>query len=175
MTKALTILGELRDEDVAALVRLGEVLSVSAGQRLIKAGEPITAIYLVLDGEFRIEARDGKIIAKVLTGEVLGEMSLVESVPPSVSVVTARPSRVLSIDQAALTQAIAHDDAFAARFYRAIAVFLSRRLRATVTQLGYGEENRFDPDEMEDDLLNVTGHGGERFRRLVQSLIGGTA
>ena len=68
---------------------------------------------------------------------------------------------------------------FAARFYRAIAVFLSDRLRSTVGQLGYGVAQPQDAEEafaleneLDDGLLDNLHVAGDRMLRLIAILDG---
>jgi CRP-like cAMP-binding protein len=63
---------------------------------------------------------------------------LVEKRPPTVSVTADTAATVLGVPQAQIEIWLAVEPAFAGRFYRARAVFLSDRLRSTVSHLGYG-------------------------------------
>ena len=46
---------------------------------------------------------------------------------------------VLAVPQRALRDKLHKDQGFAARFYRALAIFLANRMRATMNTLGYGK------------------------------------
>ena len=86
-------------------------------------------------------------------------MSFVEDRPPSATVKALASSVVLSIPRVQLAAKLKQDTAFAARFYRALAVFLSFRLRKTVSQLGYGkssptEEEKEASDELDANVLD---------------------
>jgi len=50
----------------------------------------------------------------------------------------AQPTQILAVDKQRLWRGSTGDAAFAARFYRAIAMFLSIRMRNTVQRFGYG-------------------------------------
>ena len=140
MRKALFILGVLDDRDIDWMISVGERRRIPAGQILIKEGQDIEQVYIVVDGVFAVRAAAlaGKEIAQLRAGEIVGEMSFVDSRPPSASVVALVDSLVLSIPRADLNQRL-NDPAFAARFYKALAVFLANRLRNTVARLGYGK------------------------------------
>lgn len=139
MRKALIILGTLDDSDIDWMIAVGKRKRMKAGSTLIVEGQKIDHVCIVLEGAFavRVAALQNKEVAQLRAGEIVGEMSFVDSRPPSASVVALEDSLVLSIPSSELTTRL-NDPNFAARFYRSLAVFLANRLRNTVTQLGFG-------------------------------------
>lgn len=173
MKKVLFILGELSDDDIDWLIQTGVREEVAAGTVLIYEGKPVDALYILLDGTLvvTISALEGRQIARLSSGDVVGEMSFVDARPPSATVQTLEQSLVLAVPRAALTEKLAQDIGFASRFYRALAILLSSRLRGTVRQLS---DDRHPPDR-EVDLLaseNVT-LAEARFEWLLRRLKGG--
>jgi CRP/FNR family transcriptional regulator, cyclic AMP receptor protein len=138
--KALFILGVLNDSDIEWMIAAGKRQTIPSGKLLIEEGRPTAFVSIVLDGAFSVRASglEGKEIAELRAGEIVGEISFVDSRPPSASVVALEDSLVLSIPVASL-RAKLEDPLFAARFYRALAVFLANRLRVNVARLGYGK------------------------------------
>ncbi|MEM1310499.1 MAG: cyclic nucleotide-binding domain-containing protein, partial [Cyanobacteria bacterium P01_H01_bin.153] len=137
MERILFILGILEDEDVDWLVSAGNRQELLTGEVLIREGEPTDAIYLILSGQFVVSierSRDAH-IARLYSGEVVGEMSFVDHLPPSATVAAIEPAVVLSIERAALERKLDQDAGFALRWYRALATLLSVRLRGTVKHL----------------------------------------
>jgi bacteriocin-type transport-associated protein len=180
MKKVLFILGELKDVDIDWLISAGRRETVPAGHVLIREGSAINALYIVLDGQFSvtIKALGDTAVARLSTGEVIGEISFVDERPPSATVTALEPARVLAIPRAAVQAKLLQDDGFAARFYRALAVFLSDRLRSTVSHLGYGKATEMDENvEYEDELdlgvLDKVALAGARFDWLLRRLQGG--
>ena len=180
MRKALYILGDLDEGDVRWMVRAGSRVRAAAGNVLIPAGQPLETLYIIIDGGFSVRLETGAEIARLAAGDILGEMSLVEKRPPTVSVVAREDSTVLAVPQAALRQRLADDAGFAARFYRALAVFLSDRLRATVANLGYGQSTDDDSyaafedeNELDEGVLDNLHVAGDRMRRLIALLSSG--
>lgn len=98
-------------------------------------------------------------------------MSLVDEAPPSATVVVNEPTNVLHIDRANLNAKIESDTAFASRLFRAIAMFLSIRMRSTVQRLGYGKATVSSDDELDMALLDSVTVAGGRFDRLVKKLL----
>jgi CRP/FNR family transcriptional regulator, cyclic AMP receptor protein len=86
--------------------------------------------------------REGQEVARLGAGEVIGEIGFVDSAPPSATVTAAGSAAVLALSNTLLQQHLTSDAAFAARFYRALAIFLADRLRATTRRLGYCRRGR---------------------------------
>ncbi|KAM3100813.1 cyclic nucleotide-binding domain-containing protein [Phormidesmis sp. 146-35] len=153
MKKILFILGVLTDADVDWLLYVGRREELAAGTVLIQEGKSVDAVYIVLTGSLTvsIEALAGKKIAHLTSGEVVGEISFVDTRPPSATVTATEETLVLSVPRQRLMNKLTDDTGFASRFYRAIALSLSDRLRNTVGLLGYGKEL---PTEVVESLVN---------------------
>jgi hypothetical protein len=54
MKKVLYLLGQLSDTDVEWLIARGSRELVAAGTTLIQAGQPVSALYIVLDGTLAV-------------------------------------------------------------------------------------------------------------------------
>lgn len=137
MKKALYMLSEFSDQDFAWLLNAGEKLQLSPGATLIQEGEPTDSFYLVLEGALGVclEAFGGKEIARLEDGEVVGEMSFVDSHLPAATVKAIDHVTVWAVPRKQLSTHLAQDVDFAAHFYCAIATFLSDRLRDTISRL----------------------------------------
>ncbi|NJR50248.1 MAG: cyclic nucleotide-binding domain-containing protein [Leptolyngbyaceae cyanobacterium CSU_1_3] len=146
MKKVLFILGELIEEDIDWLVEIGDRQLIPPAMVLIQEGRCVETLYILLEGELSVLAQSlgGREIARLNRGEIVGEMSFVDSRPPSATVRAAQASQVFAIPQAQLAAKLDRDVGFASRFYRALAMFLSNRLRSTVGQLGDRKETTLD-------------------------------
>lgn len=178
MRKVLYILGQLSDDDAEWLSNVGKKLRLPQGTELIRQGKNIGAMYVILDGKVSVSIDKIGEVAKLGAGEIVGEMSLVDSRPPSATVTACSNCVVLEIQKKTIEEKVAKDNAFAAHFYKAIATFLSDRLRGTVERLGYGGDVGLDDDvELEGELdLNVLDNvhlAGARFERMLKKLSGG--
>jgi CRP/FNR family cyclic AMP-dependent transcriptional regulator len=167
----------LADGDVDWMIHNGTRTKVPAGTALIREGEPLQVLYVVLDGQLAVTlaALGGKPIAHLQSGEILGELSFLDSRPPSASVTAVEPSTVLSIPRARLTEKLEQDDGFAARFYRALGVFLASRLRKSQQRLGYDSDQILDDDvahedELDPELLENVALAGARFDWMLKRL-----
>jgi CRP-like cAMP-binding protein len=163
MRKALFILGELDDRDVIFLSREGILRQMAAGDTLIEAGSIVDQLYFIMGGDFEVQSRSGRDLARLQLGDVVGEMSFIERRPPDAHVIAVTGARVLAVSQEALLAQFDRDPAMAARFYRALAKFLSDRLR-TMSMDG--------PQELDEMVLDTVQQAGERFSRLVAMVEG---
>lgn len=171
MRKVLYILSKLSDEDVDWIATTGRRVQHASGDVLIRQGEPIDSLMFVLDGNVSVQIEGVGQVASLGSGEILGEMSLVDEAPPSATVVVNEPTNVLHIDRSNLNAKIESDTAFASRLFRAIAMFLSIRMRSTVQRLGYGKATVSTDDELDMALLDTVTVAGGRFDRMVKKLL----
>ena len=173
MRKALYIMGILSDGDITWMSAHGEDRLVAAGTTLIRQGEPVDSIFIVIDGQLLVHSGSTE-IAHLLSGEVVGEISFVDSRPPSASVKTAVDSRVLAINKEKLRAKLSKDKEFASRFYLALATFLADRLRVTTARLSaaQGGTQPEDVDELDPAMMENIARASVRFDHLVKRLSG---
>lgn len=166
MRTSLYILGTLHDTDVAWISRHGRKYIALQGTRLIQEGEPVDSIFIVLDGQLSVRTEAGGEVARFMAGDIVGEISFVDSKPPLASVIVVRDSLILSIPRDILRTKIDKDAYFAGRFYRALAIFLADRLRTTTRRnAGLGEI----AEEMDIDTMDSAGLGARRFQELIRN------
>lgn len=167
MKRVLFFLGQLNDRDVEWMLNNGSKLSLETGDRLINKGEAIDSLYIVLSGQLAVCATNNynECIAKLETGEVVGEMSFLESRPPSVSVIVTQPSVIYQISRDKINSRLLTNAEFKANFYYALALFLSNRLRKTTDQLGFG--NPEEEDLVDANVLDGVAQAGSRFVKIL--------
>ena len=174
MRKVLFIFSVLGDGDVEWLAQAGERVHVDAGTVLVPLGSRVDYVHFVLEGRLAIKTRDGKPVAFLESGEIIGEMSLVDPAPTTVSVEVTNDATLLRISDSVLREKLSSDSAFAARFYRALCVFMADRLRQTTQRMGYGAatDDINAKDELNEDLLDTVHLAGARFDRMLKRLAG---
>ena len=174
MRKVLYILGELNDEDVEWMATTGRKRVAGEGiQTLIHQGTPSSDLFFVLDGHAVVTVKGVGEVARLGTGEVVGEMSFVDSAPPSATVATEAGCVTLALDKRAIQARLRSDTGFAARFYRALALFLADRLRSANSQRSGGANlasKAIDDDELDEALLDTVSLAGLRFERMLEIL-----
>src|SRR5262245_44991757 len=115
MRKVLYILTKLSDDDVEWLSLAGERQWLEIGTTLIRAGEPVEALIFVLEGQVAVSIAGLGEVARLGSGEILGEMSLVDESPPSATVTVVAPTQILAVDKQRLVDRLESNAAFAAR------------------------------------------------------------
>jgi len=161
MRKGLIILNDLQDTDLIWLAREGEILDLKRRDQLIQEGQITKDLFVITEGSFDVKWQH-KTVAQLGVGDVLGEMSFVEKQPASATVTAAVESRVLAVPQKTLLARFELDQGFAARFYRALAVFLSDRLRS----MNHGSSAAV----LDEGLLDNLHVAGDRMLRLIDLL-----
>jgi CRP-like cAMP-binding protein/SAM-dependent methyltransferase len=128
---ALKLLDGLAADDLDWVVRHGQEQSCPAGEALAVQGRQPDAVSIILDGVFdvRLAHTGTRSRARLGPGQLVAEMSFLSGEPASASVVALENSRVLALPRPVLEGKIAADTSFAARFYRSLALVISRRLR----------------------------------------------
>jgi len=171
MRKVLHILGDFNDQDIEWLIDMGIKKNIQPEEFLIEANVPLHEIYFVLKGKFDVVLPDGTSLAKIKSGEILGEMSFIEEEAPMVNVKATEPAMVISISFAALTTRFKECLGFEGRFYKAMSLFLSSRLRGVAAKVAYENTDLKTKKEFEQDIDNATLDriqiAGERFSRLL--------
>lgn len=172
MRKALLMFAQLSDRDIRWMEAHGQMAELPAGHRLIEAGQPVQAIYVVIEGSLSVIQGDTA-IATLGRGEVVGEISLIMQHPPAASVVAATPIRVLAIAMTHLRSHLARDVEFAANFYHGLTILLANRLRRTTQLLGYGRDAEpFEIADAEETLETDTVDGMRLAHQRFDTLVG---
>lgn len=164
MKDVLFFFGQLSDGDVEWMMKFGYRVVANAGLNLIQKGEPIEALYIVLDGELVVLTGSESEVARLGRGEVAGEMSFIDARPPSATVRSVDNSILFAIKRSVLESKLEEDFEFAARFYKSMAIFLSARIRSVMGEQGDEDE---DFDEIDPNALEGLSRAGDRFDRLM--------
>jgi signal transduction histidine kinase len=135
----LSLFSELSDSDMDRLIGLAEEVVLEPGDVLMEEGDPGDALYVVLDGDFEVSKRSGNqdvVLAMRGTGEVLGEMALIEDLPRSATVTAARRSKILKITKEVFQTLIGSSPSAALSVLHT----MSARLRNTESMLRQNEK-----------------------------------
>ncbi|MBF0488368.1 MAG: cyclic nucleotide-binding domain-containing protein [Nitrospirae bacterium] len=139
MSTMVKILEILSDEDIQWLLSMGMEEHLEPETLLIKEGEFTEAVYIVLEGLLGVYLSTSgyKQVATIGAGEIIGEMSYLENVPTSATVIAVEPSIVLSIAKEAIDDRINTDPTFGIRLYKGIGTAVSQRLRKAMSRIEY--------------------------------------
>lgn len=175
MRKVLYIMGQLNDGDIEWMAQTGRQRTFAKGETLIKEGLESPSLFIVLEGEVDVVVDGIGRVASLGSGEILGEMSFVDNAPPSATVVAQSSAKVLVLQKSKVDDRLTREPAFAARFYRALAIFLADRLRGTVQRNKTGSPlstAAIDEDELDDTILDNVSVAGLRFQQMLKTLAG---
>lgn len=176
MRKVLYLMGTLTDGDVEWLSAHGQTRFVPRETTIIEQGRAIEGLFVLLEGRLAVRRADvtDRDVASLFPGEVLGEISFVDGRPPSASVISVQDSHLLVVTRETLLNKLARDDAFAARFYRGLAIFLADRLRTTTASLGYGKQTdnqqQRDAEAIDPDSFEEISLAARRFDEMLRRL-----
>ena len=118
----------LTQNDWVLLVDRAKLVVVKKGSTLIQQGKQTRMVYLLVKGRVTIESSGAK-IAQIGPGQICGEMAFLEDTLASATATVDQDVEALSD----LFELFPH---LASRFYRSLAVNLSRRLREQITSKG---------------------------------------
>lgn len=176
MKKVLYILGLLEDKDVDWLVGAGRKQVIPPGEVLIREREQNHTVFLLIGGQVRVSVHERE-ITTIGPGEIMGEISLLDSRPASATLESSQTSTVLAIPFEKLQEKLARDVGFAARLYQALGIFLAVRLRSVNIQLGVGLDESIDlteeteeSEEIDPELLEKITLAGDRFKWIMDRL-----
>jgi CRP-like cAMP-binding protein len=176
MKRTLYILGLLNDKDIDWLLSAGSKGAFANGTTLVREGVVSETMFILLEGTARISIGK-RVVATLGVGEVVGEVSLLDSRPPTATATAVGSVLTLAIPFTALRAKLRTDPGFAARMYRALGVFLAQRLRATMlletgssSADAIGVEDDELPDEINPEVLEEITLAGARFRLIMERL-----
>jgi CRP-like cAMP-binding protein len=124
----------LTSNDWALIMDKAARQSFAKGDELLQFGKQNPNILFMVKGGASVLSARGWQIATVRAGEVLGEMAFLEGTDASASVVADESVEVYSISWQTLHELFDLYPHMGSRFYRSIAVSLSRRLRKQIAE-----------------------------------------
>jgi bacteriocin-type transport-associated protein len=167
------LLKELSNSDIDWLISAGHRQEIDSGTVLLSEGKASDRLYILLEGTLSLsvpvtdrnpltrafaaienQETSGKEIARLSSGEVIGEVPFVGFRPMTATVQAVEQSTVIAIPLERLTAKLRLDVGFTARFYRAIAILFSDRLQNAIAQLGRTNQVQGQPLK---DVLCVLG------------------
>ncbi|HUA07085.1 MAG TPA: cyclic nucleotide-binding domain-containing protein [Solirubrobacteraceae bacterium] len=94
--KQIPIFSHLSDEEAKRLAAFATETSVADGQILMKQGDYSTELIAIQEGSADV-IQDGKKIAALGEGDLIGEMGLIEREPRNADVIATSPMRVMKL------------------------------------------------------------------------------
>jgi tetratricopeptide (TPR) repeat protein len=133
--RRVPLFGQLSLAELKTIYHLCQVTDVAFGEKLVEAGKPSPALWIVLNAIVDVRGAGGRDVARLQAGDHLGEMGLFDDAVSGVEVVVAAPGRALRLNKVGFRDAMAANDAFATRIYRVLFSTMRDRLRETTDLL----------------------------------------
>lgn len=119
----------LTPNDWTLIVDRTQKVIFKRGDSLIKQGKQTRKVYLLVRGRAKVEAFPKAFIADIGPGEICGEMAFLDNGPASATVTATEDVEACAIEWSALSDLFELFPHLGSRFYRSLAVSLSRRMR----------------------------------------------
>jgi len=189
LRKVLTLFSDLSESDVIWISNKGQLYRLKPEQTLIRQGDTLLEIFLILAGDASVSVQlddKEKIVGSSTRGELLGEMSMVNS-QYNLTTATVRAAtgmEAIGIDKAALKDKIQSNTGFGMRFYRGMSRMLSQRGRDQLTSMGLAYRSQAketdgkvssSDDSIDFDMLSGITTAGSRFDWLCKQFQNKTA
>lgn len=161
MTEVL--LRQLNDSDINWIVSNGRKQQLIPGDVLIQQQRQVDCLYIVLEGTFSasIKQNPNSALAGIFaaledndleeeigyfsTGEILGEISLLNFSPSATTVKAIENSVVLSIPSCDLLAKLRQDTGFASRFYQAVSILVLDRFERLIKKFATRRNIKIPP------------------------------
>jgi len=123
-------------EDLKKILRFSKIKKFKPGEVIIEEGSTDKSVYFLISGSVRVVKHGEGIDVFQRTGDIFGEMSIIDGGPRSASVYAIEDVECLATDFSFVNKPDADDQiAFCAIFYQIVAEILARRLRETSEEL----------------------------------------
>ena len=125
----------LTSNDWALLRSKSRKMSFRPGEIIIRMNTRPEALFILKSGSATVEVSRGNVIARLGEGDICGEMAFIENSLASASVIAEKDTETDALHLAELTEVFTSFPHLEARFYKSLALLLSRRLRKTSGEL----------------------------------------
>ena len=144
--KSVMLFAEFESAELEALGRGLQTTRFNAGDTILEEGNANRALHILKSGRIRVSRRvdDSEVaLCDLDAGQTFGELSIIEDGVASASLRATTSAEVLSISMHDLAKFLRDTPAAGAKFWRAIAIALRRRLIQTNDVVrSYFEVNR---------------------------------
>ena len=145
--RKVALFARFDEEQIAALEEVMVRRSLRSGDTVFEQGAEGDTLIVLLDGMLRVEVtgEDGAAtaVARIHTGEVVGEMAVLDPAPRSASVIAATDCEVLELSRGGLLQLRRLAPSVSAGIVGGIIADVTRRLRDVNLRI----DKELDPDK----------------------------
>ena len=134
--KNLPMLQFFGKEDFKKIFNFSKIKKYKPGDVIIEEGSSDKWVYFLISGKVKVMKLGEEIDVLQRTGDIFGEMCIIDGGPRSASICASENAVCLAMDVSFVDNLAADDQiAFSAIFYQIVAEVLARRLRETSEEL----------------------------------------
>jgi CRP-like cAMP-binding protein len=122
----------LTANDWTLLVDKATRVNFLKGEVLVQRGKRTSGVYLLVKGIARVQIPSRPTSPEIGPGEICGDMAFLEDAPASANVIAVQDVEAYHLDRPTLESLFELFPHLASRFYRSLAMNLSRRLRELI-------------------------------------------
>ena len=148
--KDVELFKSLPDSTLSELSERCQTVVLQPGETLFKEGDPGLHMYVVLDGNLNI-FKEGQEISTINSGQVFGEMSIIESKNRSATVQAAGQTTLMEIAKPQFDSLLASND----QFLFSLLNILSDRSRGHLRDLAMGYKKKEAQEKISVHLLRI--------------------
>jgi bacteriocin-type transport-associated protein len=138
------LLQELSNSEIDWLLRTGELIELIPETILLKPGQQLEALYILLDGTLALSIPEAETdLLWLSNSEMTGALPGVEMDESSLAVRATTRCWVLALERLTLLAKLQEDTFFAAHLYRAIAIQIANHLASLTQQLAVSDGTVF--------------------------------
>jgi diguanylate cyclase (GGDEF)-like protein len=153
--KLLHILKNVSREAVFDILENCPIQVLEQGDTLLKSGQTNQTMFMILSGKLNVylENSSGDLVAKLVTGQTVGEISVIDDSPVSAHVTAVTRTRLLCVDTETFWRLIVASHEFATN----LLLLLAERMRASNLTIKRSVQlkKRFERDALIDGLTRL--------------------
>jgi CRP-like cAMP-binding protein len=128
--RSIPMLSPFSERDLKGLLKLSRMIKYAPGDKIIEEGQLDDRIYFLIRGEVQVEKQGEAIGVLRRTGDLFGEMGVIDGSPRSATIISIDDAVCLVVDVSYMDRLKGHEKtAFTAVLYRLFAEILCNRLR----------------------------------------------
>ena len=129
-------LANFSEKDLKGILELSKIRKYEPGEVILEEGVFDSWIYFLITGKIKVAKHDESLSILKRTGDVFGEMGIIDGSPRSASVVAIDNTVCLATDASYIDRLSGNDKiAFSCILYRVFSEMLANRLRLTSEEL----------------------------------------
>lgn len=148
------------EDDIRSFLSIAKLREYDPGEDIINRGDKDSWVYFLISGEVKVTRENKTLGVLNRSGDLFGEMGVIDGSPRSASVWSVSKAMVLAIDCSSLTAGKPDTNELAFRYtlYRLFSEVLADRLRITTEE---ASKLKKDVMRLEKEVADLKKAGGE--------------